>query len=83
MSLNLLTSDVYRLLTTRSVVLANESDAHQPRQREAIHKHDRFGAAFGTAAREQHDCAALMGLRIRRRGVGMAAAGVWSQQCML
>jgi hypothetical protein len=46
-------------------VLGDESDAHQPPQlvgREAMHKHDRFGAAFGTAAREQHDSAALMGL---------------------
>jgi hypothetical protein len=45
--------------------LGDESDAHQPPQlvgREAMHKHDRFGAAFGTAAREQHDSAALMGL---------------------
>jgi hypothetical protein len=57
--------------------LGDESDAHQTRQllsREAVHKHDRFGAAFGTAAREQHDCAALMGLEDatagRRHGGG-------------
>jgi hypothetical protein len=57
--------------------LGDESDAHQPPQlvgREAMHKHDRFGAAFGTAAREQHDSAALMGLEDstagRRHGGG-------------
>jgi len=44
---------------------------------EAMHKHDRFGAAFGTAAREQRDCA-LMGLE-DGPGVGMAAARLWAQ----
>jgi hypothetical protein len=65
--------------------LGDASDAHQPRQlvgREAIHKHDRFGAAFGTAAREQRDCAALMGLEDvtagRRNGGG---TGVGATLC--
>ena len=62
--------------------LGDESDALQARQlvgREAMHKHDRFGAAFGTAAREQHDSAALMGLggasARRRQGYGRDTVG--------